>query len=198
MLKIRPFGQGEDLGPLADFDTSFVTDRIFRVRRTPLSFVLEEEAVDPPFRKTYTFDDLGAELKDMDQLLVAELGSDLVGFTGVKYESWNRRMVVWHLYVASQHRKKGIGRGLIEAAVDYARTTEARCLWLETQNTNYPAIQFYLRAGFRRFRRVGFSNCKTCASVMAPASCGTASIWKSIPMTSPCYPAPMGRGSPPC
>ena len=25
----------------------------------------------------------------------------------------------------------------------------ARCLWLETQNTNYPAIQFYQHVGFR-------------------------------------------------
>ncbi|MBI2501905.1 MAG: GNAT family N-acetyltransferase [Candidatus Latescibacteria bacterium] len=149
MLTIRPFEPGEDLAPLAAFDTSFVTDRTYRVQRTAFSFALEEEPVNPPFRKTYIFDDLGAELKDLDQLLVAELGSELVGYTGVKYESWNRRMVVWHLYVASQHRKKGIGRGLIEGAVAYARKTEARCLWLETQNTNYPAVRFYLRAGFR-------------------------------------------------
>jgi ribosomal protein S18 acetylase RimI-like enzyme len=25
----------------------------------------------------------------------------------------------------------------------------ARCLWLETQNINYPAVQFYRRMGFR-------------------------------------------------
>jgi hypothetical protein len=115
LLNIRPFKPGEDLAPLVALDNSFTTDRIYRVRRTALSFVLEEEAIDPPFRKTYVNTDLAAELKDMDQLLVAELGQELVGFTGVKY----------------------------------AKGTEARCLWLETQNTNYPAIQFYHRAGFR-------------------------------------------------
>lgn len=149
MLKIRCFAPGEDLAPLAALDTSFTTDRIYRVRRTTLSFAIEEERVDPPFCKTYTLDDLGAELKDMDQLLVAELESELVGLAGVKYEAWNRRMGVGHLYVAPQHRGKGVGRALIEGAVDYANKTEARCLWLETQNTNYPAIQFYHRAGFR-------------------------------------------------
>ena len=118
------------------------------MQRTGLSFALEEEAVDPPFRKTYTFPDLAAELEDMDQILVAQLGQELVGVAGVKYESWNRRMVVGHLYVAPQHRGRGIGQGLIEGAVDYAHKTEARCLWLETQNTNYPAIRFYCRAGF--------------------------------------------------
>ncbi|MSR83028.1 MAG: GNAT family N-acetyltransferase [Candidatus Latescibacteria bacterium] len=149
MLNIRPFRAGEAPAPLAALYTSFTTDRIYRMQRTTLSFVLEEEVVDPPFCKTYPLDNLETELKDMDQNLVAELGPELVGFTGVKYEAWNRRMGVGHLYVAPQHRGKGIGRGLIESAVNYARTTEARCLWLETQNTNYPAIQFYRRAGFR-------------------------------------------------
>jgi ribosomal protein S18 acetylase RimI-like enzyme len=30
-----------------------------------------------------------------------------------------------------------------------ARQTPARCLWLETQNVNGPAVAFYLRQGFR-------------------------------------------------
>lgn len=137
------------MAPLAAFDTSFVTDRIYRVQRSALSFGLEEVVVDPPFRKTYPLADPGAELKDMDQLLIAELGQELAGLVGVKYEAWNRRMGVGHLYVAPPHRGKGVGRGLIEAAVDYARGTESRCLWLETQNTNYPAVCFYLRTGFR-------------------------------------------------
>jgi ribosomal protein S18 acetylase RimI-like enzyme len=149
MLKVRPCGPGEDLAPLAAIDTSFTTDRIYRVRRAALSFALEEEAVDPPFRKTYTFADLGAELKDMDQFLIAEWGPVLAGLVGLKYEAWNRRMRVGHLYVTPPYRGKGIGRELIEAAAEYAHRAGARCLWLETQNTNYPAVRFYLRAGFR-------------------------------------------------
>ncbi|MBM3278582.1 MAG: GNAT family N-acetyltransferase [Candidatus Handelsmanbacteria bacterium] len=119
------------------------------MQRTALSFSLEEEAVDPRFRKTYTFDDPVADLKDMDQLLIAEWDQELAGLIGLKYEAWNRRLGVGHAYVAAAHLGKGVGRGLIEAAVEYARSTEARCLWLETENTNYPLVRFYLRAGFR-------------------------------------------------
>lgn len=37
----------------------------------------------------------------------------------------------------------------MEALAGHARqVTAARCLWLETQNVNYPAVQFYLRLGF--------------------------------------------------
>jgi len=149
MLKIRPAAPGEALAPLAAIDTSFTTDRIYRVQRTALSFSLEEEVIAPPYHKTYTFDDPVAELRDMDQLLIAEWDQKLAGLIGLKYEAWNRRLGVGHLFVAPPHRGKGVGRGLIEAAVEYARSTEARCLWLETQNTNYPAVRFYLRAGFR-------------------------------------------------
>ena len=39
---------------------------------------------------------------------------------------------------------------LVEALAGHARqATAARCLWLETQNVNYPAVQFYLKMGFR-------------------------------------------------
>jgi ribosomal protein S18 acetylase RimI-like enzyme len=44
---------------------------------------------------------------------------------------------------------QGVGRQLVEAALAYARSRAARCLWLETTNLNYPATQFYRRAGFR-------------------------------------------------
>ena len=37
---------------------------------------------------------------------------------------------------------------LLEAVDAFARSVSARCVWLETQNVNYPAIQFYRRAGF--------------------------------------------------
>jgi ribosomal protein S18 acetylase RimI-like enzyme len=45
--------------------------------------------------------------------------------------------------------RAGIGTALLEALDRRARASGARCLWLETQNINYPAIQFYRRSGFR-------------------------------------------------
>lgn len=43
-----------------------------------------------------------------------------------------------------------MGRLLIQAMDERARQEPSiRCLWLETQNINYAAIQFYRRMGFR-------------------------------------------------
>ena len=72
----------------------------------------------------------------------------IVGFAAVRFEAWNRRAALWHLYVAPAQRGRGIGRALLAAVTDYALRVGARCLWLETSSVNYPAIQFYQRMGF--------------------------------------------------
>jgi ribosomal protein S18 acetylase RimI-like enzyme len=43
---------------------------------------------------------------------------------------------------------RGIGRALVEAALEGARQLGARGVWVETQTTNYGAIIFYERTGF--------------------------------------------------
>lgn len=53
------------------------------------------------------------------------------------------------LFVAPASRGRGVGRALLASALDFARGARMRCLALETQTTNVPAIRFYRRAGFR-------------------------------------------------
>ena len=46
-------------------------------------------------------------------------------------------------------RRAGIGTMLIEAAVDQARQSGCREVWLTTTNDNIDALRFYQRRGFR-------------------------------------------------
>jgi ribosomal protein S18 acetylase RimI-like enzyme len=80
---------------------------------------------------------------------VAEIATTLVGVAALKVEAWNRRAVLEHLFIDAPYRGRGIGRTLIADVVRSAQERQARCLWLETQNVNYGAIQFYQRVGFR-------------------------------------------------
>lgn len=148
MWTIRPARWPQDLAPLARLDTGFVTDRIYRVDAMELGFVLREERVDPPLRKIY---DPPAE-EDLQRLpftLVAEDDGALVGLAAAGHVEWNGRVHLWHLYVAPDRRGLGIGRALVDQALAYARRVGARALYVETQNVNYPAVQFYRRLGFR-------------------------------------------------
>jgi len=108
-------------------------------------FSFRDEAADPPIRRVHALDELG----DSDALFVAEADTDIVGVAGARLSSWNRRATVTGLYVTSAARGGGIGTALVQRLAAWARGADAHCLWLETQNVNYPAVQFYRRTGFR-------------------------------------------------
>jgi ribosomal protein S18 acetylase RimI-like enzyme len=162
MVAIRPVRLPEDRAPLLALDRSFTTDRVYRIARTADSFALEEAPAQPPVRKEFPLtDDLGAG-RTWEQGLVAEQAGSIVGFSAFTHRRWNRRTELWHLYVAPHFRGQGIGRALVEEVVAAARDAEMRCVWLETSNLAYPAIQFY--------RRVGFVLCGLDVSLYDPAS----------------------------
>jgi ribosomal protein S18 acetylase RimI-like enzyme len=148
MITTRSITLPHDTPAIMTLDTAFVTERIYRVQATADSFALVEEPVSPPIRKSFPLD---GELDD-DRMwqhgFVAEHEGAIVGFVAVRLEEWNRRAAIWHLYVAPQQRGAGVGRALVSLAATCAHDAGMRCLWLETSNVNYPAIQFYQSLGF--------------------------------------------------
>lgn len=147
---LRPMRWPDDVPALEALDTCFTTDRVYRVRRGALSFDLVEEPADPPIRKSDPLLRPDTErLRGLGHVVVAEADGALVGVAAADLSTWNRRVQVEHFYVAAPARKRGIGRALMGSVVAFAREAGARCVWLETQNVNYPAVKFYQRLGFR-------------------------------------------------
>lgn len=54
------------------------------------------------------------------------------------------------LYVQPRHHGRGLGKALLEQGLNYARTADARSVWLTTNSENTPAITFYLKQGFEK------------------------------------------------
>ena len=79
-------------------------------------------------------------VKDEDGKIVAYLEFDT--------EEWNNRIIMTQLLVDESQRGKGIGKMLFDFVKDYAVKEDYRIITLETQNTNVPAIDFYLKMGF--------------------------------------------------
>jgi ribosomal protein S18 acetylase RimI-like enzyme len=52
------------------------------------------------------------------------------------------------MWVAPTHRRKGIGRMLVDAVVVWARSQNAEGLWLLVTSNNHKAINFYQNLGF--------------------------------------------------
>jgi ribosomal protein S18 acetylase RimI-like enzyme len=149
MFSLRSLVWPGDRPAILAIDTSFTTGRVYRVLAMDEGFILRAAPVSPPLHKVY---DLAREVElfpALDYVLIAEVDAQVAGVAALSHDRIDRRAILMHLYVSPTHRRQGIGRALIAAMVEHAREWQARCLWLETQDVNYSAIQFYRRLGFQ-------------------------------------------------
>jgi GNAT superfamily N-acetyltransferase len=144
-VNVRVAEWARDAEGVRAIDTSFTTDRVYRFARERggLGFALALLTREP-LTKSYELpaDDPG------EGAFVAEDEGAIVGFACVEPPAWSGRAAVSHLYVAPSHRGHGVGRGLLDALDAHAHAAGARCLFVETQNVNYPAVRFYLACSF--------------------------------------------------
>jgi RimJ/RimL family protein N-acetyltransferase len=85
-------------------------------------------------------------------VFVAEAGEQIVGRLSVGRDPHpaSSHVADLGLMVAKSHRRRGIGRALLEQAVEWARGAGVSKLELHVFPHNEPAIQLYERFGFRR------------------------------------------------
>jgi ribosomal protein S18 acetylase RimI-like enzyme len=138
----------DDRAALLALDTSFTTDRIFRLARTDNVATLQEVAAEPPIFKSYSLADAADVVAGHDWVQIAERGQGIAGVASMMIDAWNRRAVLQHLYVTREARRNGVGNALVKAAMEAARDRNARCVWVETQTVNYAAVLFYRKMGF--------------------------------------------------
>ena len=83
------------------------------------------------------------------RVFAAEIDGEQIGWIELGYHKWNNRMRVWEFLIKEEFRRRGIGTLLMKHAVKVAKEKGARMLVLETQTCNVPAIDFYLKFGFK-------------------------------------------------
>ncbi|GAA5085921.1 hypothetical protein GCM10023210_07210 [Chryseobacterium ginsengisoli] len=73
---------------------------------------------------------------------------ELIGWAICDFREWNNSLFIENILIDEKFRGQNIGKLLIKNINRKARELQCRLVELETQNTNYPAIQFYQKAGF--------------------------------------------------
>jgi GNAT superfamily N-acetyltransferase len=157
-----------DAPALHKLDYSFETDRIYTLRvngemaprndalqvpdKPALAFELWETTVDLPLYKSFReyeqkLEEVETRLSYVDGGYVALADGQAAGAILLKVEEWRSITRVEDIIVGRQFRRFGIGSLLLNCASDWARNRSCWAIELETQNVNYPAIQFYLRNG---------------------------------------------------
>lgn len=115
-------------------------------------FELARKEHERPFERIYDWDwrevdDLPARIA-RNAVWAAFALETVVAVLEIRQEEWNGTAWIQSLYVDRGHRRRGIGKILCETAVRFARQAGARALFVETQISNGPAIDFYLGCGF--------------------------------------------------
>ncbi|MBA2391262.1 MAG: GNAT family N-acetyltransferase [Ktedonobacteraceae bacterium] len=157
-----------DAPALYELDYNFETDRIYTLRvenhlirentdaipndHAAFAFELVETPLDLPLYKNFreyenTLADVETKLRNVEGGYVALVDGVVAGGILLNVEEWRSVVRIQDLIVDRQSRRYGVGSLLLRCASDWARERDCWAIVLETQNTNYPAIQFYLRNG---------------------------------------------------
>lgn len=123
------------------------------------SFSLKEETFETPFVKELE-EEIFEPYKEGSEVYLAEWDGEEAAIMVIQEMEWNHTLLIHDLYVQSRFQRLGIGNSLIEAAKKRADELSVRSIMLETQTSNYPAVQFYLRNDFDMigFNTISYSN----------------------------------------
>lgn len=135
-------------------NNGYSTDIIYSVSSIEFSgtfeFTLREKKLS--YRKVWETDsddleELNTIIED-DHSFGAFDDNNLQGWIICEHRTWNNSLYIENILINEKYRRQGLGIMLIKSAIKEARKLNCRIIELETQNTNYPAIQFYRRMGF--------------------------------------------------
>ncbi|TFF09841.1 GNAT family N-acetyltransferase [Pseudomonas sp. BCA14] len=91
----------------------------------------------------------------LDRLLGAFAGEELAGIVGLAFEPREKarhKVTLFGMYVTEAHQQKGLGRQLVEAALDEARRQPGlKVIQLTVTAGNDAAFALYQRCGFIQY-----------------------------------------------
>ncbi len=145
---------------MSEIKAEYVSDKYLRVIKTgdglEVGFALRVEHLEEPFRsqgygivRERDREEIRSRMDAQALQLVVEENGRLIGFLDAEIESWRKVVKVWDILVDEEHRRQGIGTELIRRAQEFAAKSSCRALVVETQTTNWPALNFYLKLGFQ-------------------------------------------------
>ena len=113
-------------------------------------WILSEELLDIPCEKLYPDDSYDPMMyidNPNEAAFLAMLDGECVGSLRVG-KRWNNNAFIDDLAVDRKHRGRGVGKLLMDNAVQWSKENGFNGLSLETQDNNLLACRFYLKYGF--------------------------------------------------
>jgi ribosomal protein S18 acetylase RimI-like enzyme len=145
---------------LQDIRADYVSHKYLRLTKTgekfEVGFTLKLGYLEKPFRsqgygiiRERDKEEIRSRMDAQALQLVVEEDRRLIGLLDVEIESWRRVAKIWNLLVDEEYRRQGIGTELMRRAKEFAIRHDCRAIAVETQTTNWPALNFYLKRGLQ-------------------------------------------------
>ena len=99
-----------------------------------------------PYEKVYSPSEPEGESTTPSVSFLAHSGSRVVGRIALN-RHWNQFAYVNHLVVEPIFRRSGVGRALVQQAIEWSQAERLAGVMLETQNNNVAACKLYERCG---------------------------------------------------
>jgi len=88
------------------------------------------------------------------KFFIAGVGDDLAGFTLTKKNRFYLNLWGIHLLcVVPRYRRRGVATQLINEVISYVKKRECEVLFLSVDNDNIPALNLYIKTGFKHFKK---------------------------------------------
>jgi ribosomal protein S18 acetylase RimI-like enzyme len=116
------------------------------------------ENVEAYLLEAFTLEQFEKELNEpASTFFVAEKEGEIIGYTKVNQVPAQtdihdpESLEIARLYVLEEHLGSGLGKKLLETAIDFAKQNQKKYLWLGVWERNARAIRFYEKNGLRIF-----------------------------------------------
>ena len=137
-----------DINGIKNIDTTFTTYSKYEILYYEDIFSIKMKDIETK-TKNFIIDNFDEDKKIWDISKIAMYNDFICGFIAAKIEKWNKRLIIWHIYVDKKYRNKGIGNKLMNSISEYAKEKGLKIIWLEVSNYNVPAIISYHKMGFK-------------------------------------------------
>lgn len=148
---IRPLNPAHDLGPLADLiENAFGQELAAGGER----ILREIRLLSKLGSLNYLFMEAGSDVESIFSGFVWEQDGRLVGNVTVnRPTAYSERWQISNVAVLDSYRRQGIGRQLVEAAINMVSSHGGRTAYLFVRDDNEPAVRLYRRLGFQELDR---------------------------------------------
>lgn len=136
------------ISPLKDNQLSIVRDLAFKIWPNAYGQILSSEQLEYMLNKFYSIDALVQQLQKGQCFFIIEDNSEAIGFLAYEINcNASNQLKIHKIYVLDAYQGKGVGRLLIDFAIETAKRKQQKGVFLNVNKFN-KAQFFYEKLGF--------------------------------------------------